>query len=293
MDNPESGQKPTQKPATEKLAWIEDIHRRCKNMAEITRQREEKEDVHLPVWHEPKRGTPNSFIRSALFAAIQSKDRVFVKEQVLASQQGITVKFTGEQLNQEDLTVWETLVHLARQQPLGHICSFTAHGILKELELDTGGKDHKRLHSSIMRLTACVVQINHEGKTYFGSLVEGGVKDEVTSYYTIRLNRDLIKLFGETQWTAIEWQQRLTLRCKPLAQALHAYFSSHQKPYPVKLSTLQQLTGSRNAQPAGFKRHCRTALDQLVAIGFLESYSIEHDLVTVNRMLPTPRLKSN
>lgn len=171
MDNQESGQEIKQQVSPEKLSWIEDIHRRCKNMAELAREREEQEAVHLPVWHEPKRGTPNSFIRSALFAAIQSKDRIFVKDQILASQQGITIKFTGEQLNQEDLTVWETLVHLARQHELGHICSFTAHGILKVLELDTGGKDHKRLHSSIMRLTACVVQINNEGKTYFGSEV--------------------------------------------------------------------------------------------------------------------------
>ncbi len=46
--------------------------------------------VQLPLWPEPKRGAPNSFIRSALFAAIQGKDRQFIKEAVLASQDGIT-----------------------------------------------------------------------------------------------------------------------------------------------------------------------------------------------------------
>jgi hypothetical protein len=34
-----------------------------------------------------------------IFAAVQGKDRRFMKEEVLASQNGITVKFTGEQLN--------------------------------------------------------------------------------------------------------------------------------------------------------------------------------------------------
>src|SRR6202044_3095584 len=95
---------------------------------------------------EQKRGTPNSFLRSSLFAAVQGKDRRFMKEEVLASQNGITVKFTGEQLNQSDLDVWETLVHLARQHPLGHVRSFTAHGLLKALGLHTGNKDHKWLH---------------------------------------------------------------------------------------------------------------------------------------------------
>ena len=42
-------------------------------MKEISRQREAAQVIQLPLWPEPKRGTPNSFIRSALFAAIQSK----------------------------------------------------------------------------------------------------------------------------------------------------------------------------------------------------------------------------
>ena len=62
---------------------------------EKARQREATQPLQLPLWPEPKRGTPNSFIRSALFAAIQSKDRVFLKEATLASQKGIAVKFTG------------------------------------------------------------------------------------------------------------------------------------------------------------------------------------------------------
>ena len=37
----------------------------------------------------------------------------------MASQDGITIKYTGEQLNQSDLDVWETIVNLARDQPLG------------------------------------------------------------------------------------------------------------------------------------------------------------------------------
>ena len=63
---------------------------------EKARQREATQPLQLPLWPEPKRGTPNSFIRSALFAAIQSKDRVFLKEATLASQKGIAVKFTGD-----------------------------------------------------------------------------------------------------------------------------------------------------------------------------------------------------
>ena len=252
-------------------------------MKDITRQREASQVIQLPLWPEPKRGTPNSFIRSALFAAIQSKDRVFLKEATLASQKGIAVKFTGEQLNQEDLTVWETLAHLARQHPLGQTCEFTAHALLKSLGMHTGLSQHKQLHSTIIRLTACAVQITHEGKTYFGPLVKSGLKDELTSHYRIELNRELIRLFGDNQWTALDWQQRQQLRGKHLSQALHAFYSSHRQPFPVKLDTLRGYVGSKNHQKAGFKAKLRIALDELVKIGFLTSYEIVADIVSVQR----------
>src|SRR5271165_2810453 len=115
--------------------------------------------IQLPLWPEHKRGTPNTFLRSALFSAIQAKDRQFIKGQILAAQDGIQVKFTGQQLNQEDLTLWETLVHLAKKHPLGHLCSFSAHSLLRLMDLHTGGTEHRRLHDSIIRLTACAVEI--------------------------------------------------------------------------------------------------------------------------------------
>ncbi len=269
-----------------------ELRERCRRMKEITRLQEEEAVMHFPFWPEQKRGTPNSFLRSALFAAVQSKDRVYLEEAILFSQQGITIKFTGKQLNQEDLEVWEAISHLARQHPLGTECSFTAYSILKALDLPVGGHQHERLHSAIIRLTACAVEIRHEGRAYFGSLIESGVKDEVTSHYTISINKRLNELFGNNGWTAIDWQQRLLLRRKPLAQALHAYFSSHEKPYPVKLSTLQELTGSQNKQPSDFKRKVKAALDALINIGFLVNYNIEADLVTVQFLPKTPRIDS-
>ena len=257
---------------------------RC--FVEATRQREPTDVPQLPPWPEPKRGTPNSFIRSALFAAIQSKDRVFLKEIAVASQKGITVKFTGEQLNQEDLSVWETVAHLAREQPLGRVSEFSAHSLLKSLGLHTGLSQHRQLHSTIVRLTACAVEITHEGKTYFGSLVKSGVKDEVTSHYRVELNRELIRLFGDSQWTALDWHQRQNLRGKHLAQALHAFYSSHRQPFPIKVDTLRGYVGSRNVQKAGFKAKLRAALEGLIAIGFLTAYAIKGDVVTVARTAP-------
>lgn len=266
---------------------IREIQKRCLELAETTKQLEAMRPVQLPPWHDEKRGTPNSFLRSALFAAIQGKDRVYLEEEILASHKGITVKFTGKQLNQEDLTVWETLVHLAREHPLGNECNFSAYGILGVMELPKGGEQHRQLHSSILRLTACAVEIKHEDRSYFGSLIEGGVKDDITSHYHVRLNRDLVRLFDDEKWTAITWKQRLQLRRKPLAQALHAYYSTHRAPHPVKLSTLRELTGSQNKQQSDFKRKLKAAFDALVKVRFLQNWEIKGDLVIVDRVSPS------
>jgi hypothetical protein len=254
---------------------------RAKQLAKIA---EDNALAQLPLWPEPKRGAPNSFIRSALFAAIQGKAREYIKGATLASQSGIVVKYTGEQLNQNDLDVWETLVHLAREQPLGTSATFSAHSVLTALGLPTGNSQHKQLHSTIIRLSACSVEVTHEGRTYFGPLIKSGAKDEVTRHYVIELNKEIIRLFGENQWTALDWQQRLQLKEKPLTQALHAYYSSHRVPFAVKLETLKAYTGSRNKQPAGFRRQVREALQVLKDIGFLSDFKIDGDLVYVWRV---------
>ena len=149
--------------------------------------------------------------------------------------------------------------------------------------LSTGSSDHKQLHSAIGRLTACAVEITHEGRTYGGPLLKSYRKEESTSYYNVELNRDLIKLFGESQWTALDWEQRQQLKRKPLAKALHAFYSSHRTPFALKVATLRDVTGSRNAELRDFKRKVALALQELVKIGFLIAFRIEGDLVHVER----------
>lgn len=239
-------------------------------------------EVVLPEWPTPKRATPNAFLRSALFSAIQSKDRIFLDRAILASQEGITVKFTGKQLNQEDLTLWETLVHLAKTQPLGNICEFTAYDILKTMGHGDSGEEREILHEGIIRLGACMVEILVNGKnTYFSSLVDHGVKNEETGHYTIQLSKSLIKLYAQNTW--VDFKQRANLKRKPLAQYLHGYYSSHKAPYPVKIETIYKLSGSKTKRVTDFKKKAIIALDVLVEIGFLVSYEIDEDRINVKK----------
>ena len=275
---------------------LQELHKRTLEIIECERKKEEERletgIIYLPTWREDRYGSPNSFLRSALFAAIQSKDRKYLEKTEVFSQQGITVTYTGRQLNQEDLTVWLALVDLMKKDPLGKECKFTSHEILKYMNLGTGGREYERLENSILRMTACAVVIKTDRSTYGGNLIHNFVIDEITKCYRITLNRHLIKLFDDNDWTAIDWEQRKQLKHKPLCLKLHNYYSSHEKPLPVSLEFLLNITGSTNSQKADFKRKVKAALEELVKIDFLKGSSIERNLVNVERSKSSmPKLK--
>jgi hypothetical protein len=241
----------------------------------------------LPPWNDNKRGAPNSFLRCALFAATKGTERVEVEDQVLDGQKNILVKYSGPQLNQSDLDVWETLVHLARKDELGKTCSFTTYGILKALgHNNAGNSDHKWVDAIIKRLTKAYVEVTHGAHpeiTYFGHLINGGKKNYKTKHYDIQLDKNLLALYDPAHWTAIDWEQRKSLRGQDLAKYLHAFYSTHRIPFDLSVKTLHAWTGSRNPQVAGFKRQLTQALNSLKEIGFLTDGKIQNGMVIVKR----------
>ncbi|MCI4412229.1 MAG: hypothetical protein JHC38_11205, partial [Thiotrichales bacterium] len=70
----------------------------------------------LPVWSEEKRGIPHALIRTAIFGLVKKGEKRRLKNEVIASIDGMTVRQTGSQLDQNDLAVWMQLIHLARLQ---------------------------------------------------------------------------------------------------------------------------------------------------------------------------------
>ena len=241
--------------------------------------------IQLPLWPEAKRGTPNAVLRGALFAAVH-KDRPYLEGALLAAQDGVTVRFTGKQLNQADLDVWEQVLHLARTQALGTECYFTAHGFLKALGRSTGKMNHEWLQTALERLTGAVVRISDGRRTYFGSLIEGGIRDEETGRYVVEINPKLAKFFGPTRWTQIDWEQRQSLRGKPLALWLHGFYASHAAPYPLRVAYLHKLSGSQTKRLRKFKENLIQALRDLEAAGAIKAFEIRDDLVHV-RTVPS------
>ena len=90
-------------------------------------------------------------------------------------------------------------------------------------------------------------------------------------------------------YTRIDWHVRSQL--SPLEKWLHAFYSTNQNPYPMKVETIHKLCGSRMAEIKFFRRAIKAALERLTVVGFLASWQIDDtDKVKVVRsqMLTSP-----
>lgn len=253
--------------------------------AKTTKKTPAAKQLTLPLWPEAVRAVPNAVLRGALFS-VSTERESFKVATLIASVEGIEIRFQGTRPNQSDLDVWEMLLHLARLQPLSSEIQFTSHSLLKELGRGTGGKDHEELKQQIRNLALGGAEITwtKERKTFGGTLISSFFRDEDTGLYVVKFNRDFGKLYSNGH-TSIDWDERKSLGRNNVAKWLHGFYSSHeQPPYPYKVETLQRLCGSTSTRKE-FRQRLRLALEKLVDLGTITSWEIDGttDLVKVNK----------
>jgi hypothetical protein len=244
--------------------------------------------VQLPIWPDVVRGVPNGVLRSALFGVIKKGPRAYLERKEMQAQEGIKIIYTGLRLDQGDLDVWETVLHIVRLQELGTECRVTAYQLLKMLGKTDTGINRDTLERRLSRIKATAVDVSVSGSvSYEGSFIDEVYRDKETRAYVIRLNPKLQALFAANQFTQVDWTVRQTLDGKPLAQWLHGYYASHAKPYPVNVDTLLKLSGSENTESRSSRQTLRKALDALTDASAVNgqpfSYDIRGDLVHVEK----------
>lgn len=249
--------------------------------------------VRLPLWPEPVRAVPNGFLRSALFGAIKKGPRRYMQRELVAAVEGVEIRYTGQRLDQGDLDVWENVLHAVRLQELGSQCRLTSYALLKLMGKTDTGKNRVTLHTRITRLVANALEVKQGRYSYMGSMIAGAAKDEETQEWVIELNPKLRPLFAADQFTQIDWSVRHALSGQPLAQWLHGFYASHAKPYPVRMDTLLELSGSENDSPTSSRQKLRKALDAVAEAGAAHSqpfsYEIQGDLVHVKKKGSLPQ----
>lgn len=272
------------------LARIPEIQAKAKQRAErepLPGVPLPKSVAQLPLWPDVVRGVPNAALRSALFGAIKKGARPYLERQEIHAQEGVKIIYTGPRLDQGDLDVWETVLHISRLQALGDECRVTAYQLLKMLGKTDTGSNRDTLERRLSRMKATGVDVSVGRYGYEGSLIDEVYRDKETREYVIRLNAKLSVLFAADQFTQIDWSVRHALDGKPLAQWLHGYYASHAKPYPVNAATLLKLSGSEDGSLTSGRQTLRKALDAVTDAGAAHgqpfSYEIKGDLVHVQK----------
>jgi hypothetical protein len=249
--------------------------------------------VRLPAWPESVRAVPNGFLRSALFGAIGRGPRRYISGEEIAAIEGVTIRYKGERLDQGDLDVWESVLHVVRMQELGSQCRITSYALLKLLGKTDTGSNRATLQTRIVRLRANALTVKQGRYTYIGGLLAGAAKDEETQEWVIELDAKMRPLFADDGFTQVEWSVRQALSGQPLAQWLHGFYASHAKPFPVRMETLLRLSGSENDNPRSAQQKLRKALDAVSEASATHGegfgYDIRGDLVHVEKKASGPQ----
>lgn len=246
----------------------------------------------LPLWPEGRRVIPNLFVRSALFnARNKNTPRKFLKEApifVVGDHGSIT--YTGEELRQDDETVWLQLVNLAKDKPLGSSIQFTPYEFCKALGWGISGRSYIRLREILTRLQATSLKA-------YSSQLEQGVslsmlpkfewRDQASNsalkMYKVTIAEELLELFSDNRYTRLEWEQRLSLPTG-IATWLHGYFASHRDNFPIRLSTIRQGSGLETVNIKHLKASIQEALNHLRTAGFIDSFTVAEGRVHVSRV---------
>lgn len=238
--------------------------------------------IMFPQWGDERRAATSTVFRSALFPALNTKQprRYYTEMTRICSVDGIEVSFIGEQFSQSDLDVYLELLQIAHETPFGIECCFSAYSLLKALGRAVGAEQYKQLHSELVRLCAGTVDMTDHKIRYFGHLVDGGVKDEITSHYKIYINPRMATLFKAGLWASLDIQQRRSLKRSQTAKALHAYYSTHAAPGPHRYETLAAIIGLKNNNKRDSKANLIKAHEALKQVGFLSDFEASPNTIT-------------
>ena len=140
-----------------------DLLARVQGMAERAIGKSRSQDVpkpplaaQLPAWGDEIRGMANEVLRSSLFnARNRNQPRQYLKNEAIAIiDKSASIIYTGEELRQNDESVWLQLIHMARKVPIGSPVEFTPYEMVQALRVAKSkpNKGHrKRLFESLRR----------------------------------------------------------------------------------------------------------------------------------------------
>lgn len=227
--------------------------------------------MFLPGLDEFMRAMPNGVARSSLFAPIAKGRRKFHQEEVLVTRADAVMSYTGEQLDEADADLSLQLIYEARLHPLGQPVAFTRAALLRAMGRGTGKTQYEWLHSRMKALTAATLFIEAKkpdgstkykiGSTKAFHILSDFEYSETSETYTFTLDPRWHALFGNREFSLIDWPKRLQIgRGQDMAKALQRLVATSSD--PVQRFALDWLKSK--LQYAGRLRDFKDALARAV-----------------------------
>lgn len=241
----------------------------------------------LPEIFEERRAIPNSLLRGALFGIVKKGKRAIVANQKIFTMSQYDLSFSGAELDQNDLEVWDTLIYLAKKKKVDNELVITLYELRKHMGYSQTRSAYEKIIERAKRLKFATVEIKHEKYTYMGSLLDEVFIDEnADGKLVIKFNKKLSSLFTDEDYTIISMDIRKQIGENQLARWLYNFYESHKNPIPFTIEYLKELCRSE-ANIYKFKSMLKESLE-LVKKGYFYvgkefDYKIIDNRVIINK----------
>ncbi|MGB9620592.1 MAG: plasmid-related transcriptional repressor protein, partial [Armatimonadota bacterium] len=165
---------------------------------------------------------PNHLNRSSLIAPISRGRRKFHRQAAMVTRRDCVLEYTGEQLDEADGDLIIALIALAQPYPMGTAVPLNRAELLRKIGRSTGKQQYDWLHRSMKRLregTLFLEARKPDGSTRYTvgkmdsfNIVKELNYDGVNEAYTYILDPRWVVMFGNREYSLIDWDKRLQIR---------------------------------------------------------------------------------
>ena len=217
----------------------------------------------LPEIFEDKRAIPNCFLRGALFGMVRKGRRALVGDMPIFTMSQYDLTFTGYELDQNDLEVWDTLMYLAKARKVENELRITLYDLCQQLKVIPTNTSYDAILKRVQRLQLGQVRIATGGKEFGGSLLNNYYIDRAgDGKLVVEYNKKRTPLFTDGDYTLISADIRRLLGDNQLARWLYNFYESHNQPIPLAVDLIKKLCRSET-ELKGFKRILKNSLEMV------------------------------
>ncbi|PLK48312.1 plasmid replication initiator TrfA [Uliginosibacterium sp. TH139] len=246
--------------------------------ARLRRAVQRGKDVFLPTWREATVGIPNALLRSSLFSAAGVTNKPLMNLEIRV-QGDTSLTLTGHPLGDYDRRVFAACLNYYRDdRPLCpgselRWVTVTFWQLARNLNVSYCANTHQAIRDSLIRLNAAHLRIRvkrvdipmprlldvlfddgYQGKDTPARLLKG------SDLISFRILESMATLFGPEDWSAVS--EAALHDYSGLPAWLASYYSTHAKPFPVKVEDLFRWSGVV-CEFREFRRRLKLGLERL------------------------------